>query len=62
MADVGRVCPGEQLARMELFLFFSTLLQSFIFKTPEDAAPPDTDGVFGLTLTPPPFQLCAIPR
>ncbi|XP_066290017.1 cytochrome P450 2U1-like [Branchiostoma lanceolatum] len=57
-----RVCAGEQLARMELFLFFSTLLQSFTFKTPEGAPPPNTDGVLGVTLTPHPFKLCAIPR
>ncbi|XP_078621648.1 cytochrome P450 2U1-like isoform X3 [Branchiostoma floridae x Branchiostoma japonicum] len=57
-----RVCLGEQLARMELFLFFSTLLQSFTFKTPEGAPPPNTDGVVGITLTPHPFKLCAIPR
>ncbi|XP_066289712.1 cytochrome P450 2U1-like [Branchiostoma lanceolatum] len=57
-----RVCLGEQLAKMELFLFFSTLLQSFTFKTPEGAPPPNTEGVFGATLVPHPFQLCAIPR
>ncbi|KAI8487043.1 cytochrome P450 2 sub U member 1 [Branchiostoma belcheri] len=57
-----RVCLGEQLARMELFLFFSTLLQSFTFRTPEGAPPPTTDGVLGLTLAPHPFKLCAIPR
>ncbi|KAI8493799.1 cytochrome P450 2 sub U member 1 [Branchiostoma belcheri] len=57
-----RVCLGEQLARMELFLFFSTLLQSFTFRTPEGAPPPTTDGVFGVSLTPRPFKLCAIPR
>ncbi|XP_066297326.1 cytochrome P450 2D4-like [Branchiostoma lanceolatum] len=57
-----RGCLGEKLVRMELFLFFSTLLQSFTFKTPEGAPPPNTDGVFGVTLTSHPFQLCAIPR
>ncbi|XP_035664823.1 cytochrome P450 2D6-like [Branchiostoma floridae] len=57
-----RVCPGEQLARMELFLFFSTLLQSFTFITPEGAPAPNTDGIFRLTLKPHPFQLCAIRR
>ncbi|XP_078664360.1 cytochrome P450 2U1-like [Branchiostoma floridae x Branchiostoma belcheri] len=57
-----RVCLGEQLARMELFLFFSTLLQSFTFKTPEGAPLPTTDGVLGTTFAPHPFKLCAIPR
>ncbi|XP_066289714.1 cytochrome P450 2U1-like [Branchiostoma lanceolatum] len=57
-----RGCLGEQLARMELFLFFSTLLQSFTFKTPEGAPPPNTDGIFGVILAPHSFQLCAIPR
>ncbi|XP_066271011.1 cytochrome P450 2D4-like [Branchiostoma lanceolatum] len=57
-----RVCLGEQLARMELFLFFSTLLQSFSFKTPEGASPPNTAGILGFSLKPQPFKLCAIPR
>ncbi|XP_078696657.1 cytochrome P450 2U1-like [Branchiostoma floridae x Branchiostoma belcheri] len=57
-----RVCLGEQLSRMELFLFFSTLLQSFSFKTPEGAPPPTTDGVLGLTLRPHLSKLCAMPR
>ncbi|XP_078679586.1 cytochrome P450 2D6-like [Branchiostoma floridae x Branchiostoma belcheri] len=57
-----RACLGEQLARMELFLFFSTLLQSFTFMSPEGAPTPTTDGLFRLSLTPHPFKLCAIPR
>ncbi|XP_078600339.1 cytochrome P450 2U1-like [Branchiostoma floridae x Branchiostoma japonicum] len=57
-----RGCLGEQLGRMELFLFFSILLQSFTFKTPEGAPPANTDGVLGLTLAPHQFQLCAKPR
>ncbi|KAI8498043.1 cytochrome P450 2 sub U member 1 [Branchiostoma belcheri] len=56
-AEGRRVCLGEQLARMELFLFFSTLLQSFTFQSPEDAPRPTTEGVNHATLRPHPFKL-----
>ncbi|KAI8517679.1 cytochrome P450 2 sub U member 1 [Branchiostoma belcheri] len=56
-----RGCIGEQLARMELFLFFSALLQSFTFMTPEGAPTPNTDGVLGITWRPHPFNISAIP-
>uniref|UniRef100_A0A3Q2E2K8 Cytochrome P450, family 2, subfamily P, polypeptide 6 n=1 Tax=Cyprinodon variegatus TaxID=28743 RepID=A0A3Q2E2K8_CYPVA len=44
-----RVCLGEQLARMELFLFYTSLLQSLEYK-------------LGATHGPKPYRLCAIPR
>ncbi|KAI8487278.1 cytochrome P450 2 sub U member 1 [Branchiostoma belcheri] len=56
-----RVCLAEQLARMEIFLLFSTLLQSFTFRTPEGAPRPRTDGLCGLTLPPHPYKVCGIP-
>uniref|UniRef100_A0A8C6UN01 Cytochrome P450, family 2, subfamily N, polypeptide 13 n=1 Tax=Neogobius melanostomus TaxID=47308 RepID=A0A8C6UN01_9GOBI len=53
-----RVCLGEGLARMELFLFFVSLLQKFSFVT-LDGVKLQTDGIIGATRTPHPFQLCA---
>uniref|UniRef100_A0A8C3Q999 Uncharacterized protein n=1 Tax=Geospiza parvula TaxID=87175 RepID=A0A8C3Q999_GEOPR len=57
-----RACPGEQLARMELFLFFTTLLQKFTFVLPEDQPRPQEDGHFALINSPHPFLLRALPR
>ncbi|KAM9840314.1 uncharacterized protein ACBR49_015718 [Aulostomus maculatus] len=58
-----RVCLGEGLARMELFIFFTTLLQHFRFTPPpgipEDAL--DLTPRVGFTLNPLPHQLCAAP-
>ncbi|XP_013914382.1 PREDICTED: cytochrome P450 2U1 [Thamnophis sirtalis] len=57
-----RVCMGEQLAKMELFLMFVSLLQSFTFIYPEDLKKPPMEGRFGLTLAPFPFKLIALKR
>ncbi|XP_038044902.1 cytochrome P450 2U1-like [Patiria miniata] len=57
-----RVCLGEQLAKMELFIFFSFLLHQFTFKKPEDAPPISLKAVNGFTLTPTPFEICAVLR
>ncbi|XP_014674274.1 PREDICTED: cytochrome P450 18a1-like [Priapulus caudatus] len=57
-----RKCLGESLAKMELFLFFTCLLQKFSFQLPDGAAQPDMKGVLGITLTPKPYKLCAIRR
>ncbi|XP_028932366.2 cytochrome P450 2U1, partial [Ornithorhynchus anatinus] len=52
-----RVCMGEQLAKMELFLMFTCLMQSFTFAWPEGSGKPFLYGRFGLTLAPHPFNL-----
>ncbi|NWI96843.1 CP2J6 protein, partial [Pitta sordida] len=57
-----RVCMGELMARMELFIVFSTLLQAFKFTLPEGVKEVNTKFVFGSTMRPPPYKLCAIPR
>ncbi|XP_039590603.1 cytochrome P450 2J6-like [Polypterus senegalus] len=56
-----RSCVGERLARMELFLFFTSLLQKFTFQSPEGVEP-TLDFQQGLTRVPAPYKVCAIPR
>ncbi|NXP14729.1 CP2D3 protein, partial [Thinocorus orbignyianus] len=57
-----RACLGEQLARMELFIFFTTLMQKFTFVIPEDQPRPRQDGHFALVYTPYPYLVQAVPR
>ncbi|KAJ8722814.1 hypothetical protein PYW07_003994 [Mythimna separata] len=56
-----RMCIGNMLARMELFLFFSNLMNSFEFSMPEGEDVPPLDGVLGSTHAPLPFKLCFKP-
>uniref|UniRef100_A0A667WJG8 Cytochrome P450, family 2, subfamily N, polypeptide 13 n=1 Tax=Myripristis murdjan TaxID=586833 RepID=A0A667WJG8_9TELE len=56
-----RVCLGEGLARMELFLFFVSLFQKFTFST-LDGVELDTEGVIGATHVPHPFKVYAKAR
>uniref|UniRef100_A0A2K5EEI6 Cytochrome P450 family 2 subfamily J member 2 n=1 Tax=Aotus nancymaae TaxID=37293 RepID=A0A2K5EEI6_AOTNA len=56
-----RACLGEQLARSELFIFFTSLVQKFTFR------PPDNEKLslkfrMGVTISPVSHRLCAIPR
>ncbi|XP_066526603.1 cytochrome P450 2K4-like isoform X2 [Hoplias malabaricus] len=59
-----RICVGESLAKMELFLFFSSLLQHFHFTPPPGVTEDQLDltPVVGTTLTPTPHELCAVSR
>ncbi|XP_073530085.1 cytochrome P450 2K1-like [Phyllobates terribilis] len=56
-----RSCAGENLAKMELFLFFTTLLQNFTFQAPPGAEL-DLNPAPGFTNSPLPHEICAIPR
>ncbi|XP_055978278.1 cytochrome P450 2J2-like [Sorex fumeus] len=56
-----RACLGEQLARTELFVFFTSLMQKFTFR------PPDNEQMsqkfrMGLTVAPVKYRICALPR
>ncbi|KAG9480196.1 hypothetical protein GDO78_011946 [Eleutherodactylus coqui] len=57
-----RVCMGEQLAKMELFLMFVNLLQSFSFSFANDRFQPELEGRFGLTLAPYPYDIKIVTR
>ncbi|XP_061109341.1 cytochrome P450 2K1-like [Conger conger] len=57
-----RICVGETLAKMELFLFFTSFLQRFTFQPPPGVRPQDLDisQSPGITYAPIPYELCAI--
>uniref|UniRef100_A0A8C9SE04 Cytochrome P450 2J2-like n=1 Tax=Scleropages formosus TaxID=113540 RepID=A0A8C9SE04_SCLFO len=57
----NRMCLGESLARMELFLFFTSLLQQFTF-SPPPGVEPTLEFEMGFILRPKPYKLCAVPR
>ncbi|XP_026995684.1 cytochrome P450 2B4-like [Tachysurus fulvidraco] len=62
-----RVCLGESLARTELFIFFTSLLQRLRFSWPHDAPPINMDGNMGVVRMPPTFHMicrsreCSVP-
>ncbi|XP_065264183.1 cytochrome P450 2H2-like isoform X1 [Emys orbicularis] len=58
-----RICVGEGLARMELFLLLTTILQNFTLKPLID--PKDIDITLVMSFVsnaPKPYQLCVLPR
>ncbi|XP_060113320.1 uncharacterized protein LOC132585443 [Heteronotia binoei] len=59
-----RICIGETLAKMELFLFFTSLLQRFTFQPAPGMSKEDLDltPAVGATTPPKPFSFCALPR
>ncbi|XP_056299215.1 steroid 17-alpha-hydroxylase/17,20 lyase [Pseudoliparis swirei] len=57
-----RVCVGESLARLELFLFLSSLLQRLSFTLPRGASPPNLQGRLGVVLQPLPYTVVVTPR
>ncbi|XP_008586307.1 PREDICTED: cytochrome P450 2J2 [Galeopterus variegatus] len=56
-----RACLGEQLAKSELFIFFTSLLQKFTFK-PANNEKLSLKFRMGLTISPVSYRICAVPR
>lgn len=58
-----RVCVGEGLARMELFLLLSAILQHFNLKSLVDPEDIDLRSIaVGFGRIPPRYKLCVVPR
>jgi len=57
-----RKCLGEVLARMEIFLFFSSLMHMFNLSLPEGAPLPSLEGNVGVTIQPTSFKVCLLQR
>ena len=58
----SRSCPGESLARLELFLYINTLSQKFQFHCPDGQSLPEVKGILGLTYKPKPYEVEIVPR
>jgi cytochrome P450 len=57
-----RVCLGESLAKMELFLFLSTMIQKFQLLPANPKELPPLKSVFGVTSAPLPYELRFVER
>lgn len=57
-----RACPGEIIAIMEAFIYFTTLLQHFTVEAPPNGPPLVFEEITGLSLRPKPQELVFRPR
>ncbi|NXK51912.1 CP2H1 protein, partial [Chauna torquata] len=58
-----RICAGEGLARMEIFIFLTAILQNFTLKPVLDRKDIDTSPlVTSLANMPRPYEVCFVPR
>lgn len=57
-----RACPGELIANMEVFIYFTTILQNFNISPAPSGPPLCFDGVLGISLRPKMQNLVFSPR
>ncbi|KAL7991077.1 hypothetical protein Chor_014507 [Crotalus horridus] len=56
-----RACVGQQLARIEIFIFLTSLLRAFRFWLPEGVKELNEEPVIKFTMHPHLYRFCAIP-
>eukprot|EP00088_Acartia_fossae_P025481 TRINITY_DN26303_c0_g1_i1.p1 TRINITY_DN26303_c0_g1~~TRINITY_DN26303_c0_g1_i1.p1 ORF type:complete len:106 (+),score=18.04 TRINITY_DN26303_c0_g1_i1:2-319(+) len=57
-----RRCLGETLAKIELFQFFSGIMQNFTILPEDPDNLPSEEYIMGVTITPKPFKCILSPR
>ncbi|XP_072035943.1 cytochrome P450 2U1-like [Amphiura filiformis] len=57
-----RMCPGENIAKMELYVIFTHLLHRFSLVKPDDVARVTFEGTYGGVFAPKPFTTIFLPR
>nr|XP_028587581.1 cytochrome P450 2A12-like isoform X1 [Podarcis muralis] len=58
----SRICLGMQLAKIEIFIFLTSLLRAFSFRLPEGVKELNQDPVPRVAMNPHPYKICAIPH
>ncbi|XP_054839182.1 cytochrome P450 2J2-like [Eublepharis macularius] len=58
----SRVCLGEQMAKIELFIFFTSLLRAFTFQLPQEMKELSKEPKVGIGVQTCLHKLCAVPR
>ncbi|XP_072051610.1 cytochrome P450 2U1-like [Amphiura filiformis] len=57
-----RSCLGEQITKMQLFLFITHLMHQLTFDLPKDSPPIDIRGSSGITNIPQAYEICTTAR
>lgn len=57
-----RVCVGEAMAKLELFVFISHILYRYEIRAAEAEAKPEVEGTLGVVLRPKPYKIQLVQR
>lgn len=56
------MCLGDVLTKMQVFLFLTSLVQSYELKLPESDESPTLTGTIAVSVVPKPFRVSLVPR